>query len=116
MKNFSNKNENQKCSLSYKEDGELEINFELTFTNNNGLEVKEKGVATNPDPEGLASLEEFDPSGDYNPMEMYIYKSDNYLIKILIPLVELEDEYIGVTIEKKTGDEVFDGMLNQIKE
>jgi len=113
MKKFSIKNENQKCHLSYKEIGELEVNFELNFTNNSGLEIMEKGVATNPDPEGLASLEEFDPSGNYNPMEMYIYKSDNYLIKILIPLVELEDEYIGVTIQKNTGDEVFDGMLNQ---
>ncbi len=115
MKNFSNKNENQKCSLSYKESGKLEINFELIFTNSNGLEIKENGIATNPDSEGLASLEEFDPSGDFNPMEMYIYKSDNYLIKILIPLVELEDEYTGVTIEKNTGDEVFDGMLSEIK-
>ncbi len=117
MKNFSNKNENQEYNFGYKEGGgELEINFELTFTDNNGLEVKENGVATNPDSEGLASLEEFDPSGNFNPMEMYIYKSDNHLIKILIPLVELEDEYIGVIIEKNNGDEVFDGMLNLIKE
>jgi len=114
MKKFSNSNKNQKCIISYEENGELKIEFELSLRNNDGLEIIEKGIATNPDSEGLASLEEFDPSGDFNPMEMFIYNSENYFIKILIPLVELEDEYIGVTIENTERDEIFNGMLIEI--
>jgi hypothetical protein len=48
-------------------------------------------------------------------MEMFIYNSENYFIKILIPLVELEDEYIGVTIENTERNEIFNGMLTEIK-
>ncbi|MEP5340054.1 MAG: hypothetical protein ABJL44_11900 [Algibacter sp.] len=68
MKKFSDTNGNQKCLLSYKERGELEIEFELTFSSIDGIKVNTNGIAINPDPEGLASLEEFDPSGDYNPI------------------------------------------------
>jgi hypothetical protein len=115
MKKFSYSNENQKCIISYKENGELKIEFELSLRNNDGLEINEKGIATNPDSEGLASLEEFDPSGEFNPMEMFIYNSEKYFIKILIPLVELEDEYIGVTIENTEKNEIFNGMLTEIE-
>jgi hypothetical protein len=114
MKKFSSSNENQKCTISYKENGELRIEFELSLRNNDGLEINEKGIATNPDSEGFVSLEELDPSGDFNPMEMFIYNSENYFVKILIPLVELEDEYIGVIIENTERDEVFNGMLTEI--
>ncbi len=116
MKKFSTRYNNEKCEINYTENGELEIKFDLKFSDKNNDEISVKGIALNPDPEGFSSFEEFDPSGDFNSMEMFIYKTKSLLIKILIPLEELEDEYIGITIESEEGKSLFDGMLTKENE
>jgi hypothetical protein len=114
MKKFSNSNEQDKCIVSYKEKGELKIEFELSYLKIDGKNLQKKGLAINPDPDGLASLKEFDPSGEFKPMKMFIYNCEGCFIKILIPLEELDDEYIRVTIENSERNEMFSGMLTKI--
>lgn len=110
MKQYSISNEENVITLNIEQVAEYDLKFELMFEDKN-ITINKNGIAVNPDPEGMASLEEFDPSGDFNPMEMYIFSTDEYLIKILVPLVEVETDYVGLTIDNLDGENLFDGML-----
>lgn len=105
-------NEKNIINLSIEQVAEFDMKFDLKFESND-ITINRSEIASNPDIDGMASLEEFDPSGEYNPMEMYIYRTDEYLIKIFVPSVELETEYVGLVIDYLTGEKLFDGMLTR---
>ncbi len=56
-------------------------------------------TAINIDPEGLSGLEEFDPSGDFNPVQVYDSKFNGNIFRIVVPYETLENGgYIGFEI------------------
>ncbi|GAB5465605.1 MAG: hypothetical protein Kapaf2KO_10410 [Candidatus Kapaibacteriales bacterium] len=110
MKQYSISNEEHVITIDIEQIEEDKLKFKLIFKNNDiAFDMDE--IATNLDPEGMAALKEFDPSGEDNAMEMYIYSTSEYYIMILIPLVDADIDYIGLSIRNSNDKYLFDGML-----
>lgn len=80
----------------------LQVGFEFTHTNNDKPteSYSIKGIADNIDPDGGAAFDEFDPSGQGSPMELYSWVQNVKKLLIIIPLVTVD--YVG--IEYQIGD------------
>jgi hypothetical protein len=60
-----------------------------------------RGTATNIDPDGNASFEEFDPEGKGGPTEIDAYSNEKYKCSFYVPLTE--SPIIGVEIKALKG-------------
>jgi hypothetical protein len=88
--------------LTLKQIDDLHVEFEFTHIDNNNPSKNYilSGVAENADPDGGADFDFLDPSGEGNPMELYLWENDNRKLDIIIPMVTVD--YVG--IEYKAGD------------
>jgi hypothetical protein len=102
MKTYTYNNPKITDKITLKQIDDLHIEFELTHSDNNdpSKNFKLNGKAENIDPEGGADFDFLDPSGEGNPMELYVWEQDNKKLDIIIPLVTVD--YVG--IEYKIGD------------
>jgi hypothetical protein len=74
----------------------LQVEFEFIHTDNDKPteSYSIKGIADNIDPDGGAAFEEFDPSGQGSPMELYSWEQNGKKLLIIIPLVTVD--YVGI--------------------
>jgi len=74
----------------------LQVEFELTHTDKNQPSENYiiKGIAENIDPDHGADFDEWDPTGEGNPMELYSWEQTGKKLLLIIPLVTVE--YVGI--------------------
>ncbi|WP_196887493.1 hypothetical protein [Aureivirga sp. CE67] len=113
MEKFNLETANFKTELELKEIDTITIDFKLKLESNSDSElnllINDKAI--NPDPEGMGSLDFLDLSGDYNPLEMFVFDYEEKKILILKPLVELEEEYVILKIMNENDDDLVYEMV-----
>ncbi len=112
MELYKFKDSNVQESINYKvvDTNHVEFTFEHSDLKNKEKSFNLIGVAENIDPEGGAAFDEFDPSGEGNPIEIYSWEKDGKKFQILIPIVEAN--YVGIEYFEKD-KMLFDRMLKK---
>lgn len=96
-------------------DKKLEILLTCVVSKSNIKIEKQKLILDNIDPDGLNSMDVFDPSGDYNSGQVYDKTKGDFIIRIFIPY-ELKQEkvhYVGLKIIEKSKEQknLFNSIL-----
>jgi hypothetical protein len=102
------------CQVNILERNEDFIEVELTCIVDS-LKIKienQKLQCYNIDPEGLNSMDFFDPSGNFNPGQVFDGKKPFEMVRIFLPYEEVEIgiEYLGLFIVEKEQN-LFEAVL-----
>lgn len=116
MEQFTFEDNKTKDVVSYEIIDTMTIKMNLTHTDkqDSSKSFKFEGNLKNIDPEGLNEMDIFDPSGEYNPMELYDVKKEGKEITIVLPLTKGEN-YIGLWIKNEKSEEKYEKMLTTKK-
>jgi len=63
--------------------------------------VNQEVVCNNIDPEGMCSLDESDPSGEFNPVQIYDGELEQGTIRVIVPYEGEDDNYAGLELLDK---------------
>jgi hypothetical protein len=106
FKNSDNDNQSE-INIINRTDESIEIDFTCVVKSENIEVEKQRITCENIDPEGMNSMDLFDPSGEYNPGQVYDGETNIGVIRIFVPYEE-EDTEIGYI-----GLEILDGDSNE---
>lgn len=114
---FKNSDQISKCEITILERNNEFIEIELTcIIDSLGIKIENQKIkCDNIHPEATYNMDMFDPSGDYNPGEVFDGKNPFEMIRIFLPEEEVdkEIEYVGLIIVDKDSEEkdLFETVL-----
>jgi len=102
MKFTTNNNDTQiELTINNENDDKLDVSLSIESKIDGFESYSGNFMASNIDPDGLSSLEEFDPSGEFNPVQVFDATLNGKVIYIIIPHEEMEEgNYVGFELRQ----------------